>query len=244
LFKASLRLSIVLLLGLSACAGGALPDWEVVDRRAAYTVKAGDTLYSISKSFDLDYRLLARRNRISYPYTIYVGQHLQLWRTAPKSTPMPIKVVDKPIAASQKKVKAGGVDPAPRAWKPGRVSLAWPLKGRVSSGFGLRGQRMHDGIDIAAPEGAEVHASAAGEVVYADQRLSGYGKLIIVRHSADMFTAYAHNQRNLVKKGDRVQRGELIARVGSTGRASRPHLHFEVRRGSTPVDPRAYLPKR
>ena len=136
-----------------------------MDRRSAYTVKSDDTLYSISKRFDLDYRLLARRNRISYPYTIYVGQHLQLWRTAPESTPMPINVLGKPIVANQKKAKALGVDPAPRAWKADRVSLAWPLKGRVSIGFGLRDQRMHDGIDIVAPEGTAVHASAAGEVV-------------------------------------------------------------------------------
>jgi len=74
--------------------------------------------------------------------------------------------------------------------------------------------------------------------------LSGYGKLVIVRHSGNVFTAYAHNQRNLVRKGDRVRSGDVIARVGSSGRATGPHLHFEVRRGSTPVDPLAYLPKR
>jgi lipoprotein NlpD len=103
---------------------------------------------------------------------------------------------------------------------------------------------MHDGIDIGAKEGTPVYAAAAGEVVYSDQRLSGYGKLIIVRHSQDMFTAYAHNQRNLVRKGDRVKKGDVIARVGKTGRASGSHLHFEVRRGSTPVDPLAYLPRK
>jgi lipoprotein NlpD len=103
---------------------------------------------------------------------------------------------------------------------------------------------MHDGIDIGAKEGTPIRAAAAGEVVYSDQRLSGYGKLIIIRHSSDMFTAYAHNQRNLVRKGGRVKAGAVIARVGRTGRASGPHLHFEVRRGSTPVDPLAYLPRR
>jgi len=214
-----------------------------VDRKATYTVGAGDTLYSIGKRFDLDYRLLARRNRIPYPYTIYVGQHLQLWRRAPSSTPMPISLANELDATSQKKPESASDSGTPRIWKPGSVRLTWPLLGTVTSGFGVRGQRMHDGIDIAAPEGSEVRASAAGEVAYADQRLSGYGKLIIVRHSADMFTAYAHNQRNLVKKGDKVNAGDIIARVGSTGKATKPHLHFEVRRGSTPVDPRAYLPK-
>ena len=103
---------------------------------------------------------------------------------------------------------------------------------------------MHDGINIDAPEGTPVHAAADGDVVYASHRLTGYGKLIIIRHARDMFTAYAHNQRNLVHKGDRVKAGDIIARVGRSGRSSGPHLHFEVRRGPTPVDPLAYLPGR
>jgi len=214
-----------------------------VDRKATYTVRSGDTLYSIGKRFDLDYRLLARRNRIPYPYTIYVGQHLQLWRRAPSSTPMPISLANESAATSRKKAESTSDGGTTQVWKPGSVRLTWPLRGTVTRGFGVRGQRMHDGIDIAALKGASVHAAAAGEVAYADQRLSGYGKLIILRHSADMFTAYAHNQANLVKKGDQVKAGDVIARVGSTGKATKPHLHFEVRRGSTPVDPRAYLPK-
>jgi len=128
--------------------------------------------------------------------------------------------------------------------KSGAVSLHWPLDGKVSSRFGRRHGRAHDGIDISAKEGTPVRAAAAGKVVYADNRLSGYGNLIIVRHSSDMFTAYAHNQRNLVGKGAQVKRGDIIARVGHTGRASGSHLHFEVRRGPTPVDPQAYLPRR
>jgi len=103
---------------------------------------------------------------------------------------------------------------------------------------------MHDGIDIAVPRGTPVHAAASGEVVYSDQRLSGYGKLVIIRHSGNFFTAYAHNQRNLVRRGDHVRAGDIIARAGSSGRASGPHVHFEIRRGSTPVDPLAYLPRR
>lgn len=103
---------------------------------------------------------------------------------------------------------------------------------------------MHDGIDIKAKEGTPIYVAEAGTVVYADDRLSGYGKLVIVRHGRNLFTAYAHNQRNLVRKGAKVRRGEEIAKVGHTGRASGPHLHFEVRHGSTAVDPLAYLPKR
>ena len=103
---------------------------------------------------------------------------------------------------------------------------------------------MHDGIDIAAKAGTPIYAAAAGKVVYADSRLTGYGNLIIIRHSSDMFTAYAHNRNNLVVVGQMVKQGQHIANVGATGRASGPHLHFEVRRGERAVDPLAYLPKR
>ncbi len=103
---------------------------------------------------------------------------------------------------------------------------------------------MHDGIDIGAKPGSPVVAAADGTVVYADNRLAGYGNLIIVRHRDNLFTAYAHNRRNLVHQGDKVRSGQKIALVGRTGRATGPHLHFEVRRGTTPVDPLLYLPRR
>lgn len=103
---------------------------------------------------------------------------------------------------------------------------------------------MHDGIDISVREGTPVRAATGGTVVYSDNRLSGYGNLVIIRHGKNLFTAYAHNQRNLVRKGDVVKRGDTIARAGQTGRITGPHLHFEVRHGSTAVDPLSYLPGR
>lgn len=219
---------------------------------STYRVRKGDTLYSIGKRFGVDHKLLARRNHIGWPYTIYVGQRLSLTRTAPKPKYMPIPRTKTKQAATRTSTRStkkavSKKTPATSHNRPainGSVKLRWPLKARVTSRFGRRGSRMHDGIDIGAKEGTPVYAAAAGEVVYSDQRLSGYGKLIIIRHSRDMFTAYAHNQRNLVRKGNRVKSGDVIARVGRTGRASAPHLHFEVRRGSTPVDPLAYLPRR
>jgi len=103
---------------------------------------------------------------------------------------------------------------------------------------------MHDGIDIGAKLGSPVIAAADGTVVYSDHRLAGYGNLIIIRHRKNLFTAYAHNQKNLVHRGDKVRAGQKIARIGKTGHSTGPHLHFEVRRGTTPVDPLLYLPKR
>jgi lipoprotein NlpD len=216
-----------------------------------YTVRRGDTLYSIGRRFGVDYKLLARRNHIRYPYTIFVGQHLYLTRIAPRSQSLPIsratarhtspprKAVH--VRKSSKSSTSHSSRHASGA-SSGSVRLRWPINGTVTSPFGRRGSRMHDGIDIAAKRGTPIHAAASGVVVYSDRRLSGYGRMIIIRHSGDMFTAYAHNERNLVRKGDRVKQGDVIARVGSTGRATGPHLHFEVRRGTTPVDPKAYLP--
>jgi len=250
-------LLLALLLALPACHKTHVPsDYHSSSSHSSdystYTVRKGDTLYSIGRRFGVDHKLLARRNRIGWPYTIYVGQQLYLTRPAPTPNYMPVP--KKPVPSTSTASKPGKPEKsnatasrnynAPAVNGRSKLALRWPVDGTVTSEFGHRGSRMHDGIDIGAGEGTPVHAAASGEVVYSDQRLSGYGKLIIIRHDNDLFTAYAHNQRNLVNKGDRVKAGDIIARVGHTGRASGPHLHFEVRRGSTPVDPLAYLSRR
>jgi murein DD-endopeptidase MepM/ murein hydrolase activator NlpD len=96
-------------------------------------------------------------------------------------------------------------------------------------------------VDILAPEGTPVRAARDGIVVYSDNQLSGYGNLVIIDHGNNLATVYGHNSVNLVRLGASVRRGTVIARVGQTGNASTPHLHFEVRRGQTPVDPLPYL---
>jgi len=214
---------------------------------STYKVRSKDTLYSIGRRFGINYKTLARNNHIRSPYTIYTGQRIYLKGVAPRSRTLPVakhqykaKRVKKAAKKTTKKYSAKRS--TSRSAKSSR--LRWPVNGVLTSHFGRRGSRMHDGIDIGAKEGTAIHAAAAGEVVYSDHRLTGYGRLIIIRHRHDLFTAYAHNQRNLVRKGDRVKTGDVIARVGHTGRATGSHLHFEVRRGPTPVDPLSYLPKK
>jgi murein DD-endopeptidase MepM/ murein hydrolase activator NlpD len=112
----------------------------------------------------------------------------------------------------------------------------------INSGFGPRGTGFHDGIDIAAPEGTPIVAIEAGEVIYSDQ-LRGYGNMVIVRHAGGIASVYAHNEVNLVRVGQTVTRGEVVGKVGSTGRVSGPHLHFEIRRNNTAEDPLRYLPQ-
>jgi murein DD-endopeptidase MepM/ murein hydrolase activator NlpD len=105
----------------------------------------------------------------------------------------------------------------------------------------VRAGKRHDGIDIAAPEGTPVLAAAAGSVIYAGEQ-AGYGAIVILKHEGGLVTLYAHNARLLVNEGDRVRRGEAIARVGQTGKTTGPHLHFEVREGTRPRNPLLFLP--
>ena len=122
--------------------------------------------------------------------------------------------------------------------------MDWPAEGPLSSGFGRRDGKPHEGIDLAVPEGTPVHAVCDGVVVYSGAKLRGYGRLVIVQHAGNLSTVYAHNSRLLVREGEPVTRGRVIALSGQTGRATAPHLHFEVRRDARPEDPLKYLPPR
>jgi murein DD-endopeptidase MepM/ murein hydrolase activator NlpD len=118
--------------------------------------------------------------------------------------------------------------------------LIWPVSGPVTSGFGMRWGRMHEGIDIAVPSGTPVGAAAAGTVIYAGW-LGGYGNLVVVDHGGGLSTAYGHNSSLAVSVGQQVGQGQVIAYSGSTGHSTGPHVHFEVRVNGTAVDPLGYL---
>ncbi|MGL4324652.1 MAG: peptidoglycan DD-metalloendopeptidase family protein [Beijerinckiaceae bacterium] len=120
----------------------------------------------------------------------------------------------------------------------GTSEFRWPAKGRVISGFKNGG---NDGINIAVPEGTPVKAAEEGTVAYSGSELKGYGNLVLIRHTNGYVSAYAHNGELKVKKGDVVKRGQTVATSGQTGNVSSPQLHFELRKGSTPVDPSTYL---
>ncbi len=119
--------------------------------------------------------------------------------------------------------------------------MEWPVEGIVSSGFGRRWGRAHDGIDLAVAEGTPVRAACDGVVAYAGEKLRGYGRLVIVAHAPGLATVYAHNSRLLVREGERVARGGVLALSGQTGHATAPHVHFEVRQDDRPRDPLKYL---
>jgi murein DD-endopeptidase MepM/ murein hydrolase activator NlpD len=121
-------------------------------------------------------------------------------------------------------------------------SFRWPVRGRIITGFGPKTNgQQNDGINLAVPEGTSVKAADDGVVAYAGSELKGYGNLVLVRHSSGYVTAYAHASELMVKRGDQVKRGQVIAKAGQTGNVASPQLHFEVRKGATPVDPTQFL---
>jgi len=154
------------------------------------------------------------------------------------------------LRTSDETAPRAGVDLVPLAEESelktsdGDVSeFIWPVAGGVlTSRFGVRRGRTHDGIDISARRGTPVKAAADGKVVYAG-RMSGYGNLIVIKHGRNFFTAYAHAEKNKVSKGDKVKQGEVIATVGRSGRASGPHCHFEIREKTVARNPLYFLPK-
>ncbi len=120
----------------------------------------------------------------------------------------------------------------------------WPVKGKVISNFGAKPKGLkNDGVNIKAQRGTPVFAAENGVVAYAGNELRGFGNLLLIKHSGGWITAYAHNEKLLVKRGQRLKRGQKIATVGSSGNVSSPQLHFEIRKGKTPRDPRRYLGK-
>ncbi len=215
---------------LSGCAG---EQWRNRERDS-YTVRAGDTVYAIAWRYGLDYRELARWNRLGSGYSIFPGQVLVLRR--PTGTVV--------TSTAKRRPPATGPKPPPLRRKPADSTpeWRWPVKGRVLSSFGAAGA-VGKGLDIAGANRAVVRAAAAGHVVYSGSGLIGYGQLIIIKHNNTFLSAYGYNSELLVAQGDKVSKGQQIARMGE-GPGKRPMLHFEIRIDGKPVDPIIYLPTR
>ena len=193
-----------------------------------HVVRRGDTIFSIAQSHDVEVEDLAQANKLRAPYRIRPGERLRI----PSGRGAEVAVASRSSPSL----------PAPPA-RSGR-GFEWPVAGPVVSTFGpKKGGLRNDGINIAAPRGAPVRAADAGVVAYAGNGLKGFGNLILIRHGGAWVTAYAHNDALLVRRGDIVKRGQMIARVGSSGGVTAPQLHFEIRRGAKAVDPLRLLPR-
>ncbi|WP_298959335.1 peptidoglycan DD-metalloendopeptidase family protein [uncultured Methylobacterium sp.] len=154
---------------------------------------------------------------------------------AAKAEAKPVKVAtagDAPVPAPTPAISPAAPPPEPDS------SFRWPARGRVISGYGSSG---NEGINIAVPEGTPVKAAEEGTVAYAGSDVKGYGKLVLVRHTNGYVSAYAHNGEIDVRPGEKVKRGQVIAKSGASGNVTSPQLHFEIRKGATPVDPIPHL---
>ena len=225
-----------LILALPGC-GGRRPGGPGV----IHHVERGENLYRIGLRYGVPAKQIARANGIRDVTGLRVGQRLYI-----------------PGARKRLRARAGEVPPAQssgtrgssaearrkaRAIARNQTSLqfAWPVRGRLSSRFGSRRGRPHEGIDIAARRGTPIFAAESGRVIFSG-RMRGYGKVVIVKHAGRFRSVYAHASRLVVRKGEFVERGQKVAEVGSTGRSTGPHLHFEIRRSETPQNPMVYLP--
>jgi lipoprotein NlpD len=238
-------------------------------KSSQYTVKKGETLYSIAWRSNSDVRKIARQNNIASPYRIYPGQKLILvipkvkkstkaskdkvsHKKSTKSSIANNKNSQKNTLASTKKQAYGENVSAQNSIlklerKPEKFSQKisrwqWPVKGKIFEYFSNSAQG-NKGIDITGRRGTKIRSAAKGKVVYAGNALRGYGKLIIIKHNDDYLSAYAHNDRILVKEQQQINRGDIISTMGDTD-ANKVMLHFEIRFRGKSINPLKYLPKK
>ena len=210
-----------------------------------HTVKKGDTGYSISRQYGVTVSSLMRVNGIRKPFRLSVGQRLNLPGGAKAGTATyasnttTSRSKNSPVSRKPSVGRTVAIPSPPPRSKSGFI---WPVKGKLASRFGPREGGLHnDGINILAKPGSPVKAADAGVVVYASNALEGYGNLLLLKHSGGWVTAYAHNERLLVRPGQKIQRGQVVARVGSTGGVKVSQLHFEIRKGRKALDPLRHL---
>ena len=251
----------MLCISLGGCGGA--PSIPVIDKSPdrvippTDVVQDQDSIYTIAWRYGLDYKNIAKWNGLTKPYKLTRGQVLRLQggrqippannstqrppNKSPNKSPnkAPNNPANKPNKPSQQpsRAKPNRTGNTAAAKPPAAGDWNWPAKGKVIDKFSSGGA---NGIKIAGAGGSPIRATAAGEVVYAGEGLRGYGKLIIVKHSPDYLSAYAHNRAIMVAEGDRVNSGQQIARMGASG-ADRIMLHFEIRKNGKPVDPLRFL---
>ncbi len=222
----------------------------------AYTVVAGDTLHGIARKTGTSAEALKQANGLSNGL-IRIGQKLVVpaagaapaqtvaaaktdqTTTAAVNKPANVYTPPKKTETAIQQAAADTSAPAPNA--SGISKMRWPVRGRVTSGFGKGSGKANDGIDIAVPAGTPVKAAENGVVIYAGDGLKEFGNTVLVRHENGLVTVYGHASELKVQRGQKVRRGEDIALAGMSGSADTPRLHFEVRKDSTPVDPSTYL---
>ncbi len=225
-----------------------------------HTVAPGENLIKIAKMYQKPLNEVARANNIQPYAKVNLGDRITIPAvrqmvsqpgapqvTQPRTVPAQKMVAAEPPQSARMATAADTTHSAESGAKTAEPagnmpSFRWPVRGRVIAGFGPKPNgQQNDGINLAVPEGTPIKSAEDGVVAYAGNELKGYGNLILIRHSNGFVSAYAHGSELLVKRGDTIKRGQIIARAGQTGNVTSPQLHFEIRKGSTPVDPTQYL---
>jgi murein DD-endopeptidase MepM/ murein hydrolase activator NlpD len=231
--------------------------------QGAHAVQPGDTLMSLSRRYKVSPAQIAKANNLTPTAQLKLGSKIvipgakvagvtkpeaapkqQMAAAVPATTPAPAEPAQKARLASAGGAEPAEAEPAIKAAEAtgGLPSFRWPVRGRVIAGYGAKTDgKQNDGINVAVPEGTPVKAAEDGVVAYSGNELKGYGNLVLVRHSNGYVTAYAHASELMVKRGDTIKRGQIIAKSGQTGEVGSPQLHFEIRKGSSPVDPQKFL---
>jgi murein DD-endopeptidase MepM/ murein hydrolase activator NlpD len=233
---------------------------------SVHVVNRGDTLMGIARRNHITAGELARANGLEPSTKLKLGMKLTVPAKAaaaavPVGQPVVAQAASAPPATRMAAVatdpqqkarlaQATTVEDAPATEAPIKATEAtgalptfrWPVRGKVITSYGAKTNgKANDGINLAVPEGTPVKAAEDGVVAYSGNELKGYGNLVLVRHSNGYVTAYAHASELLVKRGDTIKRGQIIAKSGQSGEVGSPQLHFEIRKGSTPVDPLQFL---
>lgn len=236
------------------------PHGGLVAPSGTHVVAPGETLNSIARLYGKPVMVIAKANNITPDTRVRVGDHIVIPEmgerhpvaAAPRFEPPAAQATGPTVAEIESPHSARIATPTEPVAQDNPVKAAeaasatpsfrWPVRGRIIAAFGPKPNGLqNDGINLAVPEGTPVKAAEDGVVAYAGNELKGYGNLVLIRHANGFVTAYADTSEILVKRGETVKRGQVIAKSGETGNVTSPQLHFEIRKGATPVDPSQYL---
>ena len=213
-----------------------------IPKKRTHIVKRGDTLYSISRKYRTDVFTVSRFNNLQNVNQIYTNQKLIIPDHSEKKK-IASNFKKKETKKFKKKRTAPKKNNKRKIYKQNfNESFIWPVKGKIISKYGSNDPGFfNDGINIESVSGEDVKASSGGEIVYSGNEIPGYGNLILIKHSKNWITAYAHLQKIYKRKGTLVKKGESIGAIGNSGNVKIPQLHFEIRKGKEAVDPLKYL---
>ena len=226
-------------------------DTAAGDSSVMHKVRSGEELSDVADAYGVREVDIIKANALKPPYSLTAGQKLKIPGRAQAAAPREGDYVKAGDAAVPQPKPTIGSKPAKGGPAPAETASAegprfdWPVSGKVISSFGSGSDGLtNEGINIAVVSGTPVKAAASGTVRYAGNELRGYGNLVLIEHAGGYVTAYAHNQALTVKRGDKVARGDVIARAGQTGNVKSPQLHFEIRKGTQSIDPKKMLVSR